>query len=335
MIITANAAVGRPWAHHAIAILAGFTAGAVFLFGIFDMSAPTNPVRNAAGVDIGIMVTASVAAALASKPVREWLARYMPINPDNPVHSYALVLAVILIGTQIAPLVFTDVLATVSHLQPLTIGDLLAEEIPFAIIAAAGVGIYIRRSPALTGERLGVVRPQWWHITLALAAAGALWGVNLGAEWLSHALTPSLADRVDSSSNHLFGGLINPAGIAAIAVLPGICEELLFRGALQPRFGLVATAALFTAIHTDYGLTIDLLTIFLLAIGLGLIRRYANTTSSITCHATYNLLVGLGLTGLGAIGVGGAALVLVAVTAFEVQRRRQAEPAVSETQAVR
>lgn len=335
MIVTANAAVGRPWAHHAIAILAGFTAGAVFLFGIFDMSAPGNPVRNAPGVDIGIMVTAAVAAALASMPVREWLARYMPVNPDNPVHSYALVLAVILIGTQIAPLVFTDVLATVSHLQPLTIGDLFAQEIPFAIIAAAGVGIYIRRSPALAAERLGLVRPAWWHITMALAAAGALWGVNIGAEWLSHTLTPSLADRVDTSSNHLFGGLINPAGIAAIAVLPGLCEELLFRGALQPRFGLLATAVLFTAIHTDYGLTIDLLTIFLLAIGLGLIRRYANTTSTMTCHATYNLLVGLGLTGLGELGIGLAALVLAAVTVFEVQRRRQAAPNVSETQVVR
>lgn len=335
MIVTANAAVGRPWAHHAIAILAGFTAGAVFLFGIFDMSAPGNPVRNAPGVDIGIMVTAAVAAALASMPVREWLARYMPVNPDNPVHSYALVLAVILIGTQIAPLVFTDVLATVSHLQPLTIGDLFAQEIPFAIIAAAGVGIYIRRSPALAAERLGLVRPAWWHITMALAAAGALWGVNIGAEWLSHTLTPSLADRVDTSSNHLFGGLINPAGIAAIAVLPGLCEELLFRGALQPRFGLLATAVLFTAIHTDYGLTIDLLTIFLLAIGLGLIRRYANTTSTMTCHAAYNLLVGLGLTGLGELGIGLAALVLAAVTVFEVQRRRQAAPNVSETQVVR
>lgn len=335
MVVTANAAIGRGWAHHAIGILAGFTAGAVFLFGIFDMTAPGPGLRNPTGVDVGIMVTAAVAATMASRPVREGLGRYIAVDPDNPVHSYALVLAVILLGTQIASVAFSDVIATVNSLPPLSIGDLAAQEAPFLIMAYAGVGIWIRRSLTESSDRLGIVAPAWWHITLALGAAGAFWAFQLGAGWLSQTLTPGIASQVDRSSTHLFGGLLNAPGIAALALLPGICEEILFRGAMQPRFGLIATALLFTAIHTDYGLTLDLLAIFVLAVGLGLIRKYLNTTASITCHTTYNLLVGLGLAGSYQFGVYAVAAVLIAVSLVQLRRHMQAHPGSAEPEAVR
>lgn len=327
LIVTANAAVGKRWAHHAIAILAGFTAGGTFLFGAFDLTAPGNDVGNPMGVDIGIMVTGVVAATLASKPVRERLARFMPIDPDNPVHSLALVLAVILLGTQVASLAFSDVLASDRQLPPLTIGDLLAQEVPFFVLAYIGVGLYIRRSTNDSSARLGLVAPAWWHITLAVAAAGAFWVLSDGSHWLGQLLTPDITAKVDRTSDHLFGGLGGPTGIAALALLPGICEEILFRGALQPRLGLVATALLFTAIHTEYGLSIDVLTIFVIAIGLGLIRRYANTTASVTCHVAYNLLAGIGLTGTYQAAAELGIVILAAATAYEVWRRRRLPPA--------
>ena len=325
LIVTANAAVGKRWAHHAIAILAGFTAGGTFLFGAFDLTAPGNAVGNPTGVDIGIMVTGVAAATLASKPVRERLARVMPINPDNPVHSLALVLAVILLGTQVASLAFSDVLASDQQLPALTIGDLVAQEVPFFVLAYIGVGLYIRRSTNDSSARLGLVTPAWWHLTLALAAAGAFWVLSDGSHWLSQLLTPDITAKVDRTSEHLFGGLGGPAGIAALALLPGICEEILFRGALQPRLGLVATALLFTAIHTEYGLSIDVLTIFVIAIGLGLIRRYANTTASITCHVAYNLLAGIGLTGPYQVAAELGFVILAAATAYEIWRRRRVQ----------
>ncbi len=337
MVVVANSAVGRSWAHHAIAILAGFTAGAVFLNGVFDLTAPANSHLFPTGVDIGIMVTAAVAATMASKPFRERLARFIPVDPDNPVHSYALVLAVILLGAQVAPLAFSDIFATVNKLPPETIADLAAGEAPYLILAYAGVGIWIRRrSLTEASDRLGLVTPEWWHMTLAVGAAGLFWGIGLGAGWLSHVLTPGLANQVDRSVTHLFGGLENPAGIAAIALLPGICEDILFRGALQPRFGLIATALLFTAIHTDYGLTLDLLAVFVLAIGLGLIRKYLNTTASMTCHTTYNLLVGVGLAGPYAFGVYAVAAILLALSAVQLRRQlAQTQPESAEQQAVR
>jgi membrane protease YdiL (CAAX protease family) len=110
-------------------------------------------------------------------------------------------------------------------------------------------------------------------------------------------------------------------------LLPAICEEILFRGALQPRLGLVLTALLFTSIHTQYSISFDTLAVFVLALGLGLIRKYTNTTTSAICHSTYNLIVSIGI-GSELLGFAVAAeIVLAAVTAFALwsRRRRVAE----------
>jgi uncharacterized protein len=329
MVITANAAVGKPWASHAIAILAGATAGITFLFGLGLAAGfvPAGAGGQSLGVDVGVMATAVVAATLASRPVRERIARLLPIDPDSPVHTYALVLAVILFGSQLAAIVFSDVLAADQSLPPLTIGDLVASEAPFLIMALAGVGLYIRRNAAGAVERLGLTMPTWWQITLALAAAGAFFAFIQGADSLSHALTPQVASQVDRTTQHVFGGLGDPIGIAAIALLPGICEEILFRGALQPRIGLLATAALFTSIHTQYGLSFDALSVLVVAIGLGLIRKYTNTTTSGICHVSYNLLAGIGIAG-GLIGVGvGVEVGLVALSGYALWSNRRRAPA--------
>lgn len=336
MVIAANASVGKAWAHHATGILAGLMAGSVFLFGIFDMTLPGS-IHNPVAVDYAIMATGLIAAALASKPVRESAARVIPIDPDNPVHSLAMVLAVILAGTQIASLAFTNVLAADAALPPLSVGDLLAQEVPFLVLAVAGVGLWIRRGVAATNVRLGLVAPAWWHVALALAAAGVFYAMAQGSDSLSQAFTPSLARQVSSTSDHLFGGLTaSVAGIILLGVVPGVCEEVLFRGALQPRFGLVLTALLFTAIHTEYGLSFDVVTIFVIALGLGLIRRHTNTTTSGTCHVVYNVLTGFNLTGLALFAGIGAEIVLAALVVYAVwSARRRPAAEVAEATPVR
>jgi membrane protease YdiL (CAAX protease family) len=276
-------------------------------------------------VDAGIMATAVVAATLAAKPVRDRVARVIPIDPDSPVHAYALVLAVILFGTQAATILFVDVLAVNQSQPPLALGDLMASETPFLIMALAGVGLFIRRDAAGAALRLGLTRPAWWQITLALAAAGAFFAFIQGADSLGHAWTPHVASQVDKTTQHLFGGLGDPVGIAALALLPGICEEILFRGALQPRLGLLATAILFASVHTQYGLSFDALSVFLVAIGLGVIRKYTNTTTSSVCHVTYNLLAGIGIAG-GLFGLAvGVEVLLAAVTAYALWASRRRE----------
>jgi membrane protease YdiL (CAAX protease family) len=330
MVITANAAVGKRWASHATGILAGLTAGGTFLVGALDFGGAgliqAGPGGQQTALDAGIMVTAAVAAVLAARPVRERIARFLPIDPDSPVHAYALVLAVIMFGTQVATIVFVDVLAVDQTLPPLSVGDILISETPFLIMALAGVGLYIRHNASGAAERLGLTRPAWWQISLALAAAGAFFALIQGADRLSHLWTPGIASQVDQTTQHVFGGLNDPIGIAAIALLPGICEEILFRGALQPRLGLLVTAVLFTSIHTQYGLSFDALSVLIVAIGLGLIRKYTNTTSSGLAHISYNLLAAIGVAGslIGAALVVELGLVALAGYGLWSSRRRTA-----------
>ena len=337
LVIAANAAIGRRWAHLAIGILAGVSAGITFLIGALDLAgagrAAGGPsTQNAVPIDVGIMVTAAIAAALASKPLRERVARFLPIDPDNPVHALALVLAVLLFGAQVTSIVFTNLGASTQ--TALTLGDLISQEAPFLILAAAGVGLFMRRNLSQAADRLGLVAPAWWQVVLAVAAAGAFFAFGLGMDWLSHAWTPDVARQVDSTTQRLFGGMGTPLGIAVLALAPGICEEIMFRGALQPRLGLIATALLFTCIHTQYGLSLDALSVFVIALGLGLIRKFTNTTTSVISHTTYNLIVGLA--GIGLAGsaievaiVVGIELALVAVSAYGIwsYRRHSALPA--------
>ena len=331
LVILANVAVGRRWAHLAIGLLAGVTAGIIFLVGALDLAGAGTTTPGAGGqnplpVDVGIMATAVIAAALASKPIRERVSHVLPIDPDNPVHALALVLAVLLFGTQVTSIIFTSLSASAQ--TQLGVGDLIAQEAPFLILAAAGVGIFIRRNPAQVATRLGLVVPAWWHVALALAAAGGFFAFGQAMDALSHAWTPGVAQQVDTTTQQLFGGLGGPVGIATLALAPGICEEILFRGALQPRIGLIATAVLFTSIHTQYGLSLDTLSVLVIALGLGLIRKFTNTTTSSICHITYNLIVGIGVAASLLDFAVALEVLLIAISAYAIWsiRRRSAVP---------
>jgi membrane protease YdiL (CAAX protease family) len=328
MIIAANASVGRAWAPHASGIICGLLAGSVFLFGAIDYAAAGSGLHNPPALDIGVMVSGLAAAAIASKPVRDRAARWIPIDPDNPVHSLAMALAVILFGTQVASIAFTDVFASELKAPALSLGDLFTQEVPFLVLGLVGVGLWIRRDLRESASRLGAVIPGWWQVALALAAAGVFYAFSIGSDYLSHQLTPGIAAQVDKTSNHLFGGLeTSSIGLIALALVPGVCEELLFRGALQPRLGLWITAVLFTVIHTQYGVSLDAPTILVIAVGLGLIRKYTNTTASCACHVAYNLLTGFAPAGIyQQVGIGlEVALAGVVIYVLWTRRRRRAE----------
>lgn len=324
-MIVANRAIGKAWAPVATPLLAAYAPLITILIGGLDMLASQFgsgilssdlSAQSRFAVDAGFIVTGVAAAGFVFKPIRRDVAAFEPIEADNPVHALALSLATVFFGTQVTFIFFTDVLAADKAQPPLSIVDLLLNEAPFLILGLAGVGLFMRRRVVEAARRIGYVAPSWWQIALALAAAGGFFALAEGADALNHALSPDIARNVDATTQHLFGQLGGPAGIAAVALIPGICEETLFRGALQPRIGLVATALLFTSIHTQYGLSFDTLAIFLIAIGLGLIRKYANTTASCTCHVGYNLLAGIGIAGAALPIAIAIEAVLVAATAF-------------------
>jgi hypothetical protein len=257
------------------------------------------------------------------------VARILPTDPDNPVHAVALVLAVIFFGLQVSITLLTS-LANAPQ-SGIGVGDLVAQDVGLVVLAAAGVGIFMRRNLRQAAARLSLVIPAWWQVVLALAVAGAMYAVSEATVALSQVLTPDLYRQVSANTDQIFGGLVsNPVGIAALAVLPALGEEILFRGALQPRLGLIATALLFTASHSEYGLSLDILSVLVAAFGLGLLRKFANTTTSAISHAAYNLAVGVGVAASQVDAAVAIELVLVAVSAYAIWSRRRRRTDVGE-----
>ena len=88
----------------------------------------------------------------------------------------------------------------------------------------------------------------------------------------------------------LFGRSFGFAGALAAAVSAGVGEELIWRGVVQPRYGLVPAAVGFAAMHAfQYGPD-GLMTRCLVAgLVLGIIRWRFNTTVSAVTQTGYDL----------------------------------------------
>jgi uncharacterized protein len=287
------------------------------LLGLWAIVAP--PPQRSLIYGLAVLAGTGTAAALLFRPVRKWAARVLPIDPDSGLDATALVLVVVLLGFLLGNQLSVDVLAEQARsgpsLEPL---DVIAQELPFLVAAFLGVGLFTRRPLRASLDRLGLVRPAAWQIFLALAAAGAFLAFSGGIDVLSQVLTPELAQKVNNANQRLFGRLDDPAGIATIALAAGICEETMFRGALQPRLGLVLTSLAFAAVHSQYGISLDVFAVFVLALCLGALRRFTNTSTAIIAHVTYNALVGFGVAQrwLPLAAAGEAALILLATGLF-------------------
>jgi uncharacterized protein len=334
LIVAANVAVGKSWANVATWVLGGLVAWGLVASSAIDLTTAlltTRVDQTTFVVDAASIVSGVAAGGFLFRPIRRDVATILPIDVDNPVHTLALVLAVILFGTQVAGIVFTDVLSYLASQSPQTIFDTFLDELPYLVLALAGVGLFVRRRPAETAARLGLVRPQWWQLVLAVSAAGLFLLALQGFDAANRFLLPDLARGIDAVDQHLFSRLVNTGwlGIVVLALLPGVCEELLFRGALQPRLGIIPTAVLFTSIHAQYALSLDLAFIFVVALCLGVIRKYTNTTTSMSAHITYNLLASITFAGTLLYVAAGLEVVLLALAAVAIvpRLRRRARPA--------
>ena len=183
-------------------------------------------------------------------------------------------------------------LGTGGRISPVTV---LASQLPFIVLAIVGVGAGIRRNPRETLARLGYGTISLQNVgVVALFIVGAF-ALSVATDYLFSVLQPDLYRKVGEVSGTLF----DPKGLSLISavlfalligVSAGLGEETLFRGAVQPVFGIPATSLLFASMHVQYGPSLLLGYIFVLAVGLGLLRRYFNTTTSFLAHAGYNTL---------------------------------------------
>ena len=174
-------------------------------------------------------------------------------------------------------------------------GAILASQLPFVAVALVGVGIGVRRNGRETLARLGYGRVSLKQIGVVILFVAGAFALSVGADYLFSQAQPGLYREVGRVSRALF----DPRGLGPVAAVlfalligvgAGLGEETLFRGAVQPALGILPTSLLFASMHVQYGPSLLLGYLFLLSVGLGLLRRYINTTASFAAHAAYNTL---------------------------------------------
>ena len=245
---------------------------------------------------LGMSAAAFLTALLGFLPllpqVRQWLARWLPINPDSLVHMTALAFSVYQTGLSLGQMALIGDLELLANAEyVLTILDVILSGIPFVIFALAGVGLLIRRRGPGTWQRLGLRWPTWKQLLAAVGIAGLLLCFDFLVSWVWQGLDPAGYDLLEKVNGNLFGGLATVGGAIALGFSAGISEELLFRGAAQPRLGLLLTTLLFTIGHLQYGLTLATLQVFVIGLVFGLMRKRTGTVViCMVSHATYNMV---------------------------------------------
>ncbi len=270
-----------------LALLLGLLITGTHLFLYQTGAESLDKFRAAEFLAVPLMLAGGLGLLYLWPPVQRAVARVIPVRPGSSVVYLTVVLGLLLVAQQAG--------AQVQPGTPLTLADLLSQDIPFLILAFVGVGIFVRRSPREASERLGLLPPRqkrWWLV--AMLGIIVFLAVAYGIERVADKLSPSTQQQVTNATNVLFSRFNNPLGVILLGLLPAVVEETLFRGALVPRLGIVVTAILFAALHTQYAVTFATLEVFVLGLGLGWLRvRSGSTLPCMVTHAGYNIAVGL------------------------------------------
>lgn len=270
-----------------LALLVGLLAAVLHLLRYSTALEGANQFRQAELTGIPLAVAGVLGLLYLWQPVQRALARHLPVRAGSPVVYLTVVFGLLLVAQQVG--------AQIQPQPPLTYADLLAQDIPFLVLSFVAVGIFIRRSPQETIERLGLIPPRhrrWWLV--AVIVIGVFLAIAFGIEAVANVVAPSQQKQVTNVTTALFSHFNNPAAVIFLGVVAGVVEETLFRGALVPRLGIIVTAILFAALHTQYAVSFATLEVLVLGIGLGWLRaRSGSTLPCMVSHAGYDIAVGL------------------------------------------
>jgi membrane protease YdiL (CAAX protease family) len=248
-----------------------------------------------------------------SSRIRRYISSYLPIDPENFVHTVGLVTVA---GLALMPLI---PLLVLGH-APLA--DLMADP-DFALAALTpaeaaktdfygllwmvvgsfiAVGFLVRRTLSDVLERLGVVVPTPKQVFFALGTGLLL---VLMFTLIDHAILSvwnyfgwTVTDQHYMQA--LFSSYLTPVAAVMAAIVAGVGEELAIRGVLQPRFGIPLSVMVFASLHAYQYAWDGVLSVFLAGLVFALLRERTNTSVCAITHATYDLvLFALLMTGIG------------------------------------
>jgi membrane protease YdiL (CAAX protease family) len=233
------------------------------------------------------------------RPFRELLARVTPLDPESAIDMTGLCVVLgllgLFIGNSLAPMADDP-----PELIPsVGIAELVVQAAAFVAIAYIAVGYPYWRDLRGATERLGIIVPDPRTIGIAIAATFACFLVAGLAGFAAQQVDPGLSESLDEVVDQMTAQVQNPLGALVLGASAGAGEEAIFRGALQPRFGIVIPSLLFSMLHgPQYGFNLTLLGLFGVSVILGLERKYVNTTAAMITHALFNALQVLALSTL-------------------------------------
>ncbi|RME85451.1 MAG: CPBP family intramembrane metalloprotease [Caldilineae bacterium] len=251
-------------------------------------------------VGMGMWLPSILGLVLLLPPVRRLVARILAIDPSRVVHAVALSYTMLVVVNLWVTLAFgignlADITAAGGGIESTALVQTVwAQEIAFALTALIGVGWLAGRGWRATLHRLGLVRPTGRQLLTGVVLGVVMMLALIPIDYFTQTTGIGFDEDVTRLGEQVIGPLTQSlAGILTLGVGAALGEELIFRGALQPRFGLVFTSLLFTLLHSNYGLSLSTLIVLLIGLILGWVRNRYNTTSSMVVHAVYNMAIGL------------------------------------------
>jgi hypothetical protein len=250
---------------------------------------------------VGLWAPALVGILVLLPPVRRLLARLLPLDAGSPVHAVALSLSALIViqllftlGIGLNNLAESLAAQEATGSTSTTLSGLWAQQVLTAVFAFFGVGFLIRRDWSATLQRLGLVVPSLGNIGVGIVVGLGMVPLVMVIEQVSSQFNIGIDPSVQKLTEQLLGPLFNsPLGIITLGVAAALGEETIFRGAVQPRFGIVLTALLFALVHSNYGISLSTLIVFLFGLLLGIVRKRTNTSTTMISHALYNMSLGI------------------------------------------
>ena len=237
-----------------------------------------------------VLITGLAGLATLLPKVRRGISRLLDIKPYSSVHTTCLNLASCAVGLGVAQaLVWRSLDEVPLQMIAVTPLDLVASSALMLILAVSGVGLLIRRTLPETISRLGLRRVRLRDLLVAALTVGLFLALDAATGKLWEVLNPASFQRAQETATSLFDAILTPVGALTAGLAAGIGEELLFRGALQPRLGLMITSLLFMLAHFQYSFSLGMVEVLLLGLALGHLRRRAGTMPCVLVHGAYNI----------------------------------------------
>ena len=243
--------------------------------------------RVAPGIGLVLTTTGVTMLVPLAGPVRRFLARLLPFDAESIPDLVGLTILATLIAGNLATLIW---LGDELRIASVSVVQLVAQSITLLGVALLAVGLGFERDLSSAAQRLGLRRLNFVQAVTALGFTVLLFIIASLSGALTQWLQPELARVIEDRLVRMTEEVSSVGGALAVSMAAGIGEEVLFRGAIQPRYGLVLTSVLFTLVHVQYGLSFITAGVFAMSMLLGLERRYLGTTACILTHTAYNVV---------------------------------------------